>query len=408
MLYAAFGAISQRGMMLLVTIIITAYLGAETLGGYAVVISNVLLFNGLGVLAITPVVNQTVARYQNHDELGNRLGVLLWISLLIGLAAFYLMCYYGGFIATNVYKEPLLAEALVYSSLSIFFVVMNAFFYGVLSGLQKFKLVSVANVFTGLVSSVFLLFGVFYLGIEGVAFAIVGAHGLIFFGLLIVFIRLLIERHVEVVFFFELRYLSLITSFSLPTFLVGIAQGAVNWVCIYLIVEYSKGLSDVAVYYILNQMYSVLIFIPNICASVLLPYLTRAGEDGVASLSKTYFIASFLAFTFLSIMTPVIIGLYGEALNGMAFALIVTFFTGVIVSSKSPLEQNLMAQARGWDIFKINAVFSVAFLGLAILLLESGYGVTGLVIARMVGYFIFAALCWLYIRDGFFKVKVDG
>ena len=176
--------------------------------------------------------------------------------------------------------------------------------------------------------------------------------------------------------------------------MIGLLQGSANWTCVALLSRLPNGLNDLAIYHIVNQWYSLVLFVPNVASSVLLPFLSGGRNNySITPLLKAYAIASSLAALLLCFAAPLVILLYGEILAGGLSLLIITFVTGAVVATKSPLEQYLLSKTKVWGLFYINLFFVIVFVVLTKALLDAGGGVLEVIVARLVSYILFFILC---------------
>ncbi|MDP3979376.1 MAG: oligosaccharide flippase family protein [Pseudomonas sp.] len=383
------GAIVQRGAGLLGGIYVARYLGGEVLGGYALILANIYMFGAFATFGITPVASKFVSenRGVNDSIIINIIATTFIISSLFGLVLSLFIYSFSEYIALHLYSRPEFELYLKISAPSILFMALSACNVGILSGYEKFRIVSKHNAVNGIMSTLLIiLFGTMW-EVKGIAIAILLSQFIFFAVTLVPVLPYLNGLSKSVKSRLFMNQWSIMASFSIPHFLTGLSQGLTNWLCILFLSKTDGGLNELALFHIANQWYSLILFLPNVAATVLLPYLSREGSSSLVNIIKAYAVAIVAAVGLLVFATPLISTLYGEVLYEKGLILIITFVTGGVVAFKSPIEQSLLAHNKVWLLFKINMIFLSVFLVGAYTLLNMG--TLGVLSARLIGYVLF-------------------
>jgi len=392
-----FGAFIQRGASLLVGIYIARFLGADMLGGYALILSNIYMFGAFLTFGITPVASKYISQYINTEDVesvGVVVLVLFFISTILGLLVSTFVFFLSDYIAVQLYSMPEMSSLLKYGAISIFFMAVSAFFTGMLMGYEEFRKVSRLNAFNGLMSALLIAISATYYGLDGMAISIVISQFLVMCFSIIAIFPLTSGYQFNAsstIYRLHLRGMSI---FSLSSFMTGVLQGAANWFCLFMLVRASDNLKELAVFHIANQWYSLILFIPNVASTVLLPYLSRQGSSDIGLIMKVYIFCSVGVLVLLASINTLIVNTYGEVLIGYQTILVVTYITGAVVAIKSPIEQAILAADRADIILLFNIFFVFLFLGGGYVYID--YGVSSVVGWRLIGYIFFALFLIIY------------
>lgn len=396
------GALAQRGAALFGGVYIARYLGGEILGGYALILSNIYMFGAFATFGITPVASKYISEGRERGDklIIDIVACVFLISLAVGLFLTLFIFLLSENIALHLYRRPEFEFYLRVSAPSILFMAITAWNIGVLSGYEKFSIISKQNAINGVVTAALIILCGTLWGLKGIAFAVVLSQALFFLTTLISALPYIEGLLGSIKSYSFITQLFLTTSFSFPHFLTGLSQGLTNWICTLLLGRSDDGLNELALFHIANQWYSLVLFLPNVAASVLLPHLSRGGSSGLSNIVKAYAMMAVMAISFLILCAPLISDLYGEVLKGRELILIITFITGAVVAIKSPIEQALLSKNKVWLLFKINLIFLSVFLAGAYALLSMG--TLGVLSSRLVGYVLFGFIIFFayYILYG--------
>jgi len=381
---------------------VARYFGGEILGGYALILSNVYMFGAFATFGITPVASKYISESRENGDkfIIDIVACVFLISLSVGSVLTLFIFLLSEDIALYLYRRPEFVLYLKISSPSILFMALAAWNVGVLSGHEKFSVISKQNAINGVATAALIIFCGSIWGLKGIASAVVLSQLLFFLTTLISTLPYLqgLLGSIKKQSFINQLYLT--TSFSFPHFLTGLSQGLTNWICTLLLSRSNDGLNELALFHIANQWYSLVLFIPNVAATVLLPHLSRRGNSELSSIVKSYTVMATVAIVFLIMGAPLITSLYGEVLKGREIILIITFITGGVVAIKSPIEQALLSSNKVWLLLKINLIFLSIFLAGAYALLSMG--TLGVLTSRLVGYVLFGFMIFFayYILYG--------
>jgi len=404
--YSIVGTIAQRGLTLVSGIIIARVAGAEFLGQYAVLLSTVFIFGAFATFGIAPSAAKYIAENKDNDKL--KTSKIIYITavtaVVIGFVLFLIVFGSSYFIVDVIYQKPELFDLLRIISPLILLYSLTAFQNGVLAGFGEFSSIAKINIISGIINFTLFIIAFYWFDLIGVIIALLCGQVVNNYLLYLRVKFVLSENEIIVSRSGATSEIQLLTQFGAPSFLVGIIQGVANWVCVILLTRQESGVSLMADYHIMNQWYSLILFIPNVASNVILPFLSNLHKNesnnvhnSVIELIKSYGVASFIATIFLIIFTPIIVQIYGEKFGDLESLFVLTFVTGFVVALKSPLEQYLAAADKAWMLLVIHIVFVSIYLSGAYLWID--YGVTAVLVAKLIGYIVFFIFSWFLFQN---------
>lgn len=167
--------------------------------------------------------------------------------------------------------------------------------------------------------------------------------------------------------------------FALPSLLSSLVGAPVAWATMSML-KSAAGLAAVADFNVANQWRQLVVFLPTIICTVLLPRIIRSsGGEGseaakrlfIANLSASIIISS-LAATAVAIGAPMLVGLYGASYESATPALRLLAFSGVLSSAAAIVGQIIIVQNRMWLGFGLNASWGIVLCAASYLLSSEG------------------------------------
>lgn len=277
------GTVISKSVVFLATICIARILSKEAYGELSIIRSTIQLFVSLSGFGIGATATKFIAEYRKNDpkktiNIYLVANIFVWVIAVISCLVLTLFSSYIAIERLN--QEELILQFRI-ASIILFFTLLNGAQIGTLSGFEDFKRIAKCNVIMGLFEIVFLCIGAYLWGLTG---AVVG------FGLTYcvgwVYNSIGIRRHLQAF------HLSLITelkkiefgdfrilfSFSLPL-------AAVSWIHMFTYwwmktsVAGTSGFENMANYDVAEQWKNLILMIPNMIASVILPILSNINAN---------------------------------------------------------------------------------------------------------------------------------
>jgi O-antigen/teichoic acid export membrane protein len=401
------GSVISRGLMLCATVLVARMLGKTVYGELGMIQSTVGMFGVFAGFGLGLTATKHVAEFRKNDP--ERAGRIIGLSGLFaigtgGVMAFGLLIL-APWLAEQTINAPHLTGVLRIGALILFINALNGAQTGALSGFEAFKTIAYVNLFVGFTSFPILVCGAYFGGLTGAVWAL--AINLCFNWFLNHWALRKEARRCNVPFTFRNcgSEWSILWKFSVPAVLAGSMVGPVNWICNAMLVNRPDGYGEMGVFNAANQWYFMLMFLPNILGSVLLPILSdQFGQNNIIQSGKALTLAikvNLLIVTpiilIASIASSYIMGLYGESFVDGWPTLVVVLLTAGLLAVQAPVGQIIAASGKMWMGFKMNMGWALMFIVSTLLLVD--YGSLGLASARILAYTIHATWTfWFAIR----------
>lgn len=390
------GSVISRCLMLCATVLVARILGKTVYGELGMIQSTVGMFGVLAGFGLGMTATKYVAEFRRSDPA--RTGRIIGLSGLFaigtgGLIALGLLIF-APWLAEHTINAPHLAGILRIGAIILFINALNGSQTGALSGFEAFKTIAYINLFIGLISFPILICGAYFGGLTGAVWGI--AINLCFNWLLNhMALRKEAQRYM-VPFTIQncSREWSVLWKFSFPAALSGIVAVPINWACGALLVNQHGGYAEMGIFSAANQWRNVILFIPGMLGQVILPLLSNLnGESRGQQYRKILLMNVFLnAGIALSVVFPLVLAAdfimstYGPGFEKGASVLRILSFSAVLSAANSVVGQAISSKDRMWLGFTFNALWAIALLATASILLQKGYGALGLAYGTFIAY----------------------
>ena len=406
------GAVISRGLMLLATILVARMLGKTGFGELGMIQSTVGMLGVFAGFGLGLTATKHVAEFRQSDP--ERAGRIIGVSRIFAAGAGGLMALglfiFAPWLAEHTINAPHLAGLLRISAIILFINALNGVQTGALAGFEAFKSIAYVNLAVGLLSFPILVFGTYLGGLTGAVWALVVN---LCFNWLFNHLALRKEalRH-NVPFTFRRcsQELPVLWRFSLPAVLAGSMVGPVNWICNAMLVNRTDGYGEMGIFNAANQWFAMLMFLPGILGSVVLPVLSdQLGQNDTKKSMRTMILAMKINLVivvplvlFVSLASPYIMSLYGDGFAEGWPTLIVVLMTAGLLAVQTPVGQIIAASGRMWVGFAMNMGWGAIFIVSTLVLID--YGSLGLASARMLSYIFhatwtFGFVFWLIRKE---------
>ena len=392
------GAVISRGLMLVASIFVARMLGKTGFGELGMIQSTVGMFGVFAGFGLGLTATKYVAEFRRSDP--ERAGRIIGLSGLVAMVTGGLMALslfiFAPWLAQHTINAPHLAGTLRIGAVMLFLSALNGAQTGALAGFEAFRTVAYVNLFVGLISFPLLVGGAYLGGLAGAVWAL--AINLCFNWLLNhLALRKQVRRYsVPLAFGNCTRELSVLWRFSLPAVLNGSLVGPVNWACSALLVNQAGGYDEMGVFSAANQWYNLVLFLPAMLGSVVLPILSeRLGQNEARQSGRLLILT--IKMNVLLVFPVVLLAcvassyamrLYGESFRNGWLTLVVVLLTAALVTIQTPVGQIIAASGRMWIGFMMNLGWAVIFLLGTLILVGSGS--LGLALARLGAYLLHA------------------
>jgi O-antigen/teichoic acid export membrane protein len=397
------GSLFSRLFMVIATIFVAQMLGKNTFGRYSVVLSTVNSFIVFANFGIALTATKYVAEFRESDK--ERIGRILGLSYLFtvgsGIVMTILLCAVAPWICNHVMKVPELVSELRLGLLFLIVAAVNGSQNGVMVGFQGFRAAAMANFIAGLFMIPLRAGGAYLGGLNG---SLIG-FGLSLVVLLVVnrifILKMTRQYNIKISYKNAFQELPILWKFSIPAVLGGILVTPVFWLC-YLMLTRSNGFEEVAVLDAARQFQLMILFIPGTIAQVILPLLVQTNSANQKSqYAKTIkynmllnvIIALVVALP-LMILSPYVMGFYGEGFSEGAMTLCVLAVTAIVIAANNVVGQIIASQGKMWIGFIFNLTWACALLFGCYFAILLNTGAFGVAVAMMIAYLLHAI--WQY------------
>ena len=408
----------SRGLMLVSTILVARILGQIGYGELGIIHSTIIMFGVFAEFSVGVTATKYVAEFRQDDP--DRAGRIISFSNMLATVtgSFMALILYvlAPWLAEHSLVAPHLDSVLRIGSVMLLFSALNGAQTGALAGFEAFRTIARVNLFVGLTTFPILVGGAYIGGLEGAAWALAINMGINWF-LNNIALRNEAKRHnIFISFKGCWNERSILWSFSIPTVLSGIMYGLVNWICNTMLVNRPDGYGEMGIYNAANQWYAVMLFLPGMLGSVLLPILserlgqkeTKQSEKLIISTIKINAVLVIPLIVLGGIASPYIISLYGDGFRGEWPTLVVALITGGLLAVQFPVGYALAAAGRMWINFAMNVGWGLIFIIATLFLID--FGSLGLASARAVSYvfhlaWTFGFVYWAINKTGKLDLK---
>ena len=392
--WAFFGTVISKGLLFLAFIIISHYLSTEDYGKLGVIRSTITTFALFSVASFGVTATKYLAIYLSEDK-DKALRILSMTRVFVFILSFIISLFIFLFaekIATIVLGDSSLKEAVIYSSVAVFFTAMNGLQTGILAGLEKFKYISAISISNGILSFIVLLFAVIYYGLFAGILALVLIQILLWLESLYYLNKSFKEEGLSFKLLSFNKEFVIIKEFTIPSFVAGIILPPVLYLCDLFIIKTPNGFSHLGIYKAAFNFSIITITLNGILGQVLYPFVMKNIKNGSRKLEFFNQVIPFLIAIFLNvpfILAPELFAkVFGKAYNTqeMYLAIIFVSLSTILIGQKQGISRNFASKNYMWWSFTGNFIW-----GLSALLLVyyfSGYGAVGISAGLFIAYFI--------------------
>lgn len=387
------GTFISKGFVLLAFMIIARFFPVQDYGKVGIIksfISTFTLFS-LGSFGVTATKYLAIYREDNKIKASEILSLTRLSVLISAIFILLVVLMFSGFVSESILGDSNLVPEVKISSIAIFFASLNGFQLGALSGLERFKLISIINIINGLLSLPVIILLAYYFGVFGVVSGLAIVN---FFLWLTSAIFLQKEVKKENIHFTLNNFkanLTILKHFSLPSFLSSLMLSPVILTCNSLLVNNSKdGFAQMGYYDAAYNFSFVVITLNMVIGQVFYPYSMKLFGKENKKFEYFNIILPWAIGVFIGI--PVLLFpdlfsmLFGLKYNNTTMHITITFvviFT-MIISQRQGIARNFAAANYMWWSLFGNFVWGILAITSTYFLTD--YGATGRSLAFLIAY----------------------
>lgn len=405
--WALVGAVVGRGVTMLTYIIVARLLTQEVYGEFGILRSTINMFTVFAGMGLGSTASKYISQYRNVNP--TKAGDIYTLSniliFFIALIFTLLLFFSSSYIAEYSLNAPHLSGEIKVGAIVLFFITVNSVQNGALSGFEDFKSISINTVISSCIQAVFLIVGCYWSGIYGALIGWgIGCFSCYLLNRRSIHLQLKKYRLSSNIRRLRKEELTILWKFSVPSLLASVMVGPVLWwTKTYLISRSSY--SEMAVYDVAEQWYTIVLFVPVTLAQIILPMLTNTLEEG----SKAQYLklvkinlginvlASLVLSLFIILIGPYIMEFYGKGFVDIRTMSIMMMAT-VASSACNVVGQVIASRDKMWYGFAFNMLWAIIFILLTIFCVGSlRMEASGLALAFLLSYVIHFILQTIYL-----------
>jgi O-antigen/teichoic acid export membrane protein len=390
------GAVFNQGSTFLFNIIAANLLGKQSFGKYGMVQSTLVTLSQVAQFACGYTATKYIAQHRSNDKekTGRILSTLLTVISGCGLAVSTCLLAAVPWLANSILKAPDLKIGLAIGAGVVFLSVLNGFLLGAFAGLESYRKLSIALVWSG----------TFYLVSCAMLTWIAGLNGA-FLGLLLsaLFQWILLRRGLksecgELGIRFRYRIFpegrSILLRFALPAAVSGLTFLPALWFGNAFLVRQPEGYARMALFSAAYTLMTAVLFIPNITGIVGWSILNHHKGQGQTGLYRRTLwinlaiagIAVLAGAAVLALLGPEILRLFGKNFSDGYPVLLIMLGAAIPQALALAVYQHLQSQERMWLSFFVIVLPRDMLLATLAYILVPRYGAAGLACAYLAAW----------------------
>lgn len=388
------GTVISSSISLMAMMFVAQILGKEGYGQLVIIQSTlgmVGVFAGAGI-GVAATRYAAEFRVREPVRLGHILGLAERSLLAFGLIATLGLLSICEWLSTHIINAPDLRGQLSIAALAVCFMAFDNYHKSVLIGLESMRTYA-----TGAIAGALLTFPIILIAAKAY-----GLSGTVTAFLLSAILQCGISRYQirkELNEFGVIRNASgcfkefpVLWNFALPALLAGALVAPSHWATQAMLANTTNGYKQLAFLGIAMQWFSMTLFLPTTAARVVLPILTDHVTKNDETNSRKLLLYSITANVFLtipaailvSILSPLIMGLYGEDFRGQYFPLVLAAMAATLVAVQTPVGNMVAARSKMWLGAVMNTGWALAYIASAYVLIDQG--AIGVMYALIIGH----------------------
>lgn len=376
-LWSIFGSVIGKGSAFISGIFIARLLGKISYGEYTMLKNTFLSVSIISLFGLGYLVTKVFA--ENKDNSKTTLNVILnkfiRLALIISLLSCLLFFLFEEKLCVFFFENIKLKGLMRLFVITLPFSSLLLIYQGAMSGLGRFKKISLINLKIG----IFQLFSSIFLC------ALFNAYGVVIsFLLTLILNTYLLKRDFDklndqskIINDTESFKLKKIFLESLPIGLQEFVHALTAWLLLFIILKNSS-YSEIAFYNIGVHWGAIAVILPSMLRSVVLKYLVD-GKDNLKETTSILIIFNLTITACFSLMVLVlsdyIVNFYGQEFIGVSSIIIASCLSSTIKSILSLFNQVYMSVSRNWIMLYFRLTRDIFLISLILLLFDGLLGI---------------------------------
>jgi O-antigen/teichoic acid export membrane protein len=370
--WGAVAAVGSRVITVVCSFLLARILGRTGFGEYGIVNGTAATVASLAGLGLGQTVTKHIAELKHADP--ERAGRILALSMLVATASAILcgiaLFFFAPWLAERALAAPHLAGLLRISAVTMALGVLISVQSCSLSGCEAFASASRVNIAGSLLQSLLVVLGAWRWGMVGAVTALACGTG----GTAL--LTLLAVRRAWRSFNLRLRWRGMMAEwrvlihYSLPTFLILLFLGPVNWATCAFLANQPDGYAELGVFNAAFQWQAALQFLATVLCTATVPVMAEqfgAGEVQASLRVLRGMLAGVTCVTLpvallLCLFSPLVMRSYGPAFADGYWTMIMLVLAGAVSAVLTPVASAITASGRMWAGFLINTGWAATML----------------------------------------------
>jgi O-antigen/teichoic acid export membrane protein len=405
--WSLLGTVTSRVFSVVATIVIARMLGVGDFGAYGMVQSTLEMFAMLAGFGLGATSSKYLAEYKTKDKekagrilsLANAFALIS--SGIIGLVIFLS----SSWIADETLKRIDLAPLLSLGAIYLFISTQNNVQIGSLGGFEAFKETAKINVIQGILTPIVAIPLVYFFNLYGAVISLVVISLVGYILCRIEVNNKCKEYNISLQRFGRSfpKEMSIIWQFSIPSLASGLMVMPVIWLTNTLLVSQPNGYSELGLFNAANQWRQLIIFIPNILSTVLLPIFSDiCGNKSEGEFRSVFQLNIQLTWMIALPATILIIALremlavvFGSKYHGVGMLIVPLMITAFLNIMNNVVGSAIAGAGRMWLGATFNLFWAIAMIVCSVHLIPK-YGGVGLALSYMIAYLLHTAWQMVY------------
>jgi len=406
--WALLGGVVSRMFAIVSSIIIARILGKEGFGEFGMVQSTMGMFGVLAGFGLGSTATKYVAEYRRLDPVkaGKISNLTLLISLVSGGILATACVLISPWLAAETLHRPEIAVVLRAGSLLLFYLTLNSVLLGILAGFEAFRSVARINILQGVAAPLVAIPLVWNFGVAGAIASLTVNAAL---GVLLCSFALRSRyKDYSITAAYSHSLWSewpVLWKFALPAMLSGLMLAPVTWLTNLILVNRAGGYGELGLFNAANQWRAIILFLPGLFASVMLPVLSDThGQNNSIAFTQTVTLnlrATWVVCLPLTIMLIVLnkplATLFGRGFSGSAPVMALLMVSCFLMVVNNTVGTALAGSGRMWTGMAMNIGWAAVLVAGAYFMVPS-MGAQGLAAAYLLAYLLHTVWQMLYVE----------
>jgi O-antigen/teichoic acid export membrane protein len=372
--WSLLGAVGGKCFGLMASVYAARVLGKQGFGQFGIVQSTLDsfgLFAGMG-LGLTATKFVAELRETDPARAGHIVALSRRVALVTGSLTAAVVLLFADKLASGAMAAPSMAMGLRIASIVLLLGAVNGAQRGALSGFEAFRSIAQIAVIGGAVGLFIMVAAVSCAGLNGAVWALAGnmAVACVLTGHFLK--REMAEHYIDRRAHGAWNEWRILGSFSLPAVLSGLSVLPAYWACNLILVNQPNGYDEMGLLNAATQWRNVVLFVPSVIVSVILPMLASLGAEGQHQKQRKLLAANVAAAAAIGlsaalaifVLSKPIMGIFGSGFESGRTILILQVFAAAIASTTWVLGQFLISAGEMWWLIALQLIWACAYLGL--------------------------------------------